>query len=239
MAELNAANFITCIQAMTQQDRNKITKQRLIDLILEFDVNVNQNVDQRFAEQDRKIADLCAKFDEIKTDIRQNTGEIGNLRGQIRPLDNVGINPKLAELEADIIMMKKQLNELEQYNRSNNVEIVGLPAPTEDEFNEDIILEALNSLTELTYEITKADIDVSHPIQSRRRDGKRVNICRFVSRKTKYDVIAAKKKTPDFNYRDNNVYVNEHLSPANRSIFAQASQKRRTLAFMDKLSIKH
>ena len=120
---------------------------------------------------------------------------------------------------------------MEQYNRVNNIEIVGLPAATEDEENEDIILEALNSLEDLEFEITKADIDYSHPIPSRRRDGKRVNICKFVSRKAKFAVLGAKKKVQDFKYKNNTIYINEHLSPENRKFFALASQKRKALNY--------
>ena len=235
MADLTPGNFIAVIKAMNQADRNKITKVRLLELITEAEINVNPYEAQRLDTQERQIQDLLAKFDEIKNDVRHNTQGIGNVHGLLEPLlenaPNPAPNPKIAELEIELIKMQQQINDLEQYNRSNNIEIVGLPVASPEENNEDIILEALNSLPDLAFPVQSADIDVSHPIKSRRKDKKQVNICKFVSRKCKYMVIEAKKKVPDLKFRDNVVYINEHLSPVNRSIFAQAAQKRRQLNY--------
>ena len=131
----------------------------------------------------------------------------------------------------DIFNIHKHLNSIEQYLRINNIEIIGLPEPSEEENNEELLLKALNSLENITYQIVKEDIDISHPIPSRRKDEKRVSVCRFVSRKTKYDVLEAKKKAKNFKYKDNDIYINEHLSPVNRRIFGEASVKRKELQY--------
>ena len=83
--------------------------------------------------------------------------------------------------------MQNHLGSIDQYLRINNVETVGLPDPSDDESHEQVLLEALNSLQDLT-------VHISHPIPNRHYDGKKVSVCKFVSRKTKIDVIEPKKK---------------------------------------------
>ena len=43
--------------------------------------------------------------------------------------------------------------------------------------------------------------------------------------------MEAKKKTRDFKFRNNNIYINEHLCPENRRIFGEASAKRKALRY--------
>ena len=83
----------------------------------------------------------------------------------------------------------------DQYLRINNLEIVGLSELGDGETAEDeelILIEALNSMN-LPKPVTSNDIDISHMIQSNRKDNKRVHICKLKSRKTKNMVLQAKK----------------------------------------------
>ena len=66
--------------------------------------------------------------------------------------------------------LRKQINNMEQYLRINNLEIIGLPEPTDEESHESILLKALNSLNHLEYGIT-------------RKDGKTASVCKFVTEK--------------------------------------------------------
>ena len=77
----------------------------------------------------------------------------------------------------------------------------------------------------------KAHTERDHPRSSRRKDEKKVSVCRFISRKTKYDVLEVKKKEKIFKYEGNEIYINEHLSPMNRRIFGEASVKRKELQY--------
>ena len=77
----------------------------------------------------------------------------------------------------------------------------------------------------------KEDIDISHPIPTRRKDGKRVSVCKFICRKTKLDILEAKKKCRAFKYKGNDIYINEHLSLENRRLFGEASLKRKALNY--------
>ena len=64
-------------------------------------------------------------------------------------------------------------------------------------------------------------------------NGKNVYVVKFISRKTKANILTAKRtlNNRDFKFRGNDVFFNEHLSPTNRSLFATANDKKRTLGY--------
>ena len=90
----------------------------------------------------------------------------------------------------------------------------------ENQNEEEVILEALNNLDDIN--ITANDIDISHPIPSKRCDGKSVHVIKFVSRKAKIAILNAKIQSCDFKFTDNIIFINEHLPPNNRRLFAAA-----------------
>ena len=75
----------------------------------------------------------------------------------------------------------------------------------------------------------KNDIDISHVVPSRRNDGKRVVICKFISRKKKNSILSAKKAKRDLKLDNNLIFINEHLSGENRKLFAMASERKKLL----------
>ena len=77
------------------------------------------------------------------------------------------------------------------------------------------------------------DIDISHPLPSNRKDNKKVHVVRFLSRKTKFMILNAKRKeeNKEFKFRGNDVYINEHLSKNNRALFAEAQAKKKALKY--------
>ena len=113
--------------------------------------------------------------------------------------------------------------------------MVGLPPPNADdgETEEDVIINACNALVGISDPVRPEDIDISHPLKSDRRDGKPVHIVRFISRKVKYSILAAKKddRNRQFKFRGKDVYMNEHLSRPNRALFATANGKKRELNY--------
>ena len=76
-------------------------------------------------------------------------------------------------------------------------------------------------------ELIHINSGASHTMPSKRGDGKNIAVCKFISRKTKYDILNAKKSARDFKIKDQSVFINEHLSPHNRNLFALAAQKKR------------
>ena len=115
--------------------------------------------------------------------------------------------------------------------RVNNLEVVGVPeAENPGDPIENTLVQIFNSLPGLhDSPITADDIGICHPIPSERRDNKIVAVCKFVSRKTKHRILEVKKDCRDLKFRNNTIYINEHLSPFNRRLFAHPSTKKREL----------
>ena len=70
-----------------------------------------------------------------------------------------------------------------------------------------------------------------HTIPTKRQDNKRVAVVKFVSRMTKFDVLSTKKQNRNFKYKGNDIFINEHLSPINRTLFARAAERKKVLGF--------
>ena len=176
-----------------------------------------------------EIAGLKVKNEDLEQRNGQLQAELDEQRRE--RLEAEGPN----DINQEISEIKKQLNDIEQYLRVNNVEIVGLPNPLPEtnEKEETLIINALNSLQGLYIVVRPEDIDISRPLPSKRRDKKPVHVVRFVSRKTKYAILAAKKSEANkqFKFRGQDVFINEHLSKVNRGLFATATERKRTLNY--------
>ena len=167
----------------------------------------------------------------LLVNLKTATSELRNENAGLKQ-DNEALIERIINMETSIDEHEKHLNGIEQYLRVNNIEIVGLPeaevpgAPVEK-----TIIEILNTLPDLVTPIKSEDIDICHVIPSDRRDKKIVAVCKFVSRKTKLEILEAKKKSRDFKFKENNIFINEHLSPFNRKLFAAASTKKKELNY--------
>ena len=184
----------------------------------------------RVCENATEICKLRARNDTLTTSQMTLQTEVNSLKKELDHVKecNMGILKRIGD---DISEVKREINSIEQYLRVNNLEIVGLPEPGNDETEEQLMINTFNALPELGTEITSEDIDISHPLPSNRRDNKKVVVCRFVSRKSKFDILEAKKRLRKFKFRGNEIFINEHLSPINRSVFGLAAEKKRTLDF--------
>ena len=59
------------------------------------------------------------------------------------------------------------------------------------------------------------------------------HVVRFISRKKKADILAAKRLegNRNFKFRNSDVFINEHLAPHNRTLFAEAAEKKTNLNY--------
>ena len=106
------------------------------------------------------------------------------------------LKEEVLSLDEKINKQETHINGIEQYIRVNNLEIIGIPPAEQDGAPiVDTLLEIFNALPDLQTPVTENDIDISHIMPSDRKDGKLVTVCRFKSRKVKFKIIEAKKKT--------------------------------------------
>ena len=156
---LNVENFISEIKKMSDRDRNKLRATELIKLIIQLpDI---QSKDSKLDELSTKVKGLIACIQNADSRSENNAALIINLE----------VSEAVNQLKIQLNTCKEQVGNTEQYLRFNNIEIVALP-PMESQNEEDLIIEAMNNLGDIN--ISSDDIDISHSIPTKRRDGKSV-----------------------------------------------------------------
>ena len=259
--ELTPSNFIEKIKMMEKPDRNKLTAKKLIELICqttiittadstieELRVSIHQ-INQMASTNKTLIDSLTAKNEQFVKTNAELSMEVALLKVQAKeckrkqdenipapqpPPNNAATNnPQIENISKEIVEIQQEINSIQQYLRINNLEVVGLPEPNPGESVETLLLNAFNQLDGLEDAIRPEDVDISHPLNSQRRDGKAVHVVKFVSRKTKNLILELKKKEENkqFRFRDKDIFINEHLSKRNRALFAGAQEKKRQLQY--------
>ena len=251
--DLTPFNFVARIKEMDKAERGRIATKKFIELIVQLP-DSDRETDLKMSNLELVVQGFKGTLDHVLATANRNkediaalnahntrlTRENDELRGTVRELttrltENENVVKADNDCRRKINELQSQIHEIEQYLRVNNLEIVGLPAPDVEhgETDESVIVDALNSLVDLPNPIHAEDIDISHPLKSQRRDNKPVHVVRFISRKVKYAVLAAKKAEANrqFKFRNSDVFINEHLNKNNRSLFAAAQERKRALQY--------
>ena len=69
-------------------------------------------------------------------------------------------NAELDAIRTEIAALQVEMNNIQQYLRINNLEIVGLPDPNDGESDETLLINALNDLDGLDEIVTPEEIEV-------------------------------------------------------------------------------
>ena len=256
--DLTPVNFIDKIKAMESRERNKLSAKKLIELICQTNISTSvhtevaelrvsiEHINQIASTNKTIIESLTAKNHEYFKANGKLSAEVELLKIHAQecalsrshahppaPLPPPNNNPEIENIRKEIIEIQEEINSIQQYLRVNNLEVVGLPEPNRGESEETLLINAINQLEGLNDPIRPEDVDISHPLNSQRKDGKAVHVVRFVSRKTKNIILDLKKKEENrqFRFRDRDVFINEHLSKKNRALFAGAQEKKRQLQY--------
>lgn len=134
------------------------------------------------------------------------------------------LEKKVVDLEAENSVLKTEMEELHQYSRKNNVEINGVP-----EKNGENVLNIVKSIGNLVgVQFETSCIDACHRVRSHNPDRKnKTIIVRFTSRLMKQNFQAAAKlnkhqltssKIGITSTSDQQIYVSDHLIPANKAL---------------------
>ena len=113
--------------------------------------------------------------------------------------------------------------------RIDNIEVVGLPEPDDDNTDKSNVLQVINSLNH-NYGDGFTSNDVMSFLLSE-RNGERVVVCKLRSRKYKHVILDAKKQKRNVKLRGNDIFINEHLGPNNRRLFSTAPQRKCELEY--------
>ena len=207
--------------------------------------NVNQLVAQAIAvwkkENQLEIETLRAEVIEIKESQAFICNQYDSLKAEYDKLIEVNTLQKeeISNLKSQAAALKTQeikdsikVDELEQYWRRQNLEIVGVPEK-EDENTNAIVLEVAKMLD---VDIMSSHISTSHRLpkkkaNSRNNSGSSPIIVRFTSRDIRKQIYANRKKArfvdlKNFSVSDTkNIFVNENLTPTRKQLFWKTKQE--------------
>lgn len=155
----------------------------------------------------------CDDLKKIPDEVRELRREIQNLTLQNR------------ELQTENRQLTSKVEELEQYMRSNNLEIKGAPVMGNP-------IDIVKKIGELVGEpVENTDIDICHRVPTQRNE-KNI-IVRFVQRSKRNSLLEKCKKkrltTSDIDAlgSENPMYVNEHLTRQNKQLLGAAIARKR------------
>lgn len=127
--------------------------------------------------------------------------------------------------------MSRKIAELEQYSRLKNVEVRGVPCTQ----GEDCVAILKTVGEKIGCPVLPTDLDVVHHVPTAKLNNKNI-LARFTSRDKKSEFISKARKVKlclsDINITwtpDSPVYVNEHLTPANKALFSKALELKRNI----------
>ncbi|KAH9367085.1 hypothetical protein HPB48_021736 [Haemaphysalis longicornis] len=175
--------------------------------------------------------DMSKAFEDFKRELRLE------IRGLKEKFDGIGeLTKQLQEvlkenrdLRSQNMKLTNKLEELEQFQRSNNVEIKGIPLEGEPV----ALIKQIGVV--IQEEVTDADIDICHRVPTARHNESNI-IVRFI-RRTKRNAFLSKAKkskldAKNFGFQSSStVYVNEHLTRHGKHLLAATVQKKKELGW--------
>lgn len=205
----------------------------LMEAIMAFRKEVNGKLDQSFVKLTKveedinsiklEVGTLNVQYGELKIASDQNSKYIEELR------------TSNAKLGSDIRILTREVEELQQHTRKNNIIIMGVPVTKQENLFR--VLELIARMLEL--EFRRYEISAAHRLPPLRDDNRppSIVVC-FVSRQVKDEWMRARTskrrlsaKDLSDSFPDETIYLNEHLTRQTREIFNGA----RALAKIHKL----
>ncbi|XP_039298036.1 uncharacterized protein LOC120354688 [Nilaparvata lugens] len=177
-----------------------------------------------------KLESINTKTDTIKTQIDTLTQEHNSLKLNFNNLEKENLENK-----KHVQRLEKEIHDLQQYTRKDNVEIVGIP-----ETHGENLLAVMDAVAKsLNVEFKKDDLSIIHRMPTAK--GSTSIVAKFCSRQKKMQWITAARQKKGIKTTDvcdklppSNVYVNEHLSPYYKGLLGKAKnlKKDKKLAYV-------
>jgi phage host-nuclease inhibitor protein Gam len=183
-----------------------------------------QDLTKTFKEN---FAHLVEELKSIKTDL---TGQVRELSNSVEVLKNNN-----EEKDKVINALVLQVNDLEQYGRNRNIELINVEE-TEGEVIEDILS---NLAGALGVDLVQSDIEAAHRLPSRKADRAPRIIVQFLSRKKREEFLRNKRtvvtsnRLTGVNSQDGQkkVFINENLTSFYRDLLWRAKTRAKEVGF--------
>lgn len=180
-------------------------------------------IKERVEEITTNYAFLSVKYEDQKKELLGLQNENKEMRNETSVIMN-----SLSEVQKENRELKKKIDEMEQYSRNANVEILGVPE-TPSEMVETIVGVIGQKLQ---VNIVKTDIEVAHRIPTNSTQYPKPIVVKFKDRKVRDLVIEKARKTKlkakDLldTFPETAVFVNEHLTAERKKLMASARVKK-------------
>ena len=141
MSELTLENFVQKIKAMSPRDRNKVSKEELINLIIQLPDESAPSIES-FNNLSSRVDGLVNLISFTQSQVADNSATIRNLERSNESLINDN-----SRLIKEVTDFSNGLNNIEQYLRVDNIEVVGLPQPDDIVTDEQMVIEIVNQMS--------------------------------------------------------------------------------------------
>ncbi|KAJ8877126.1 hypothetical protein PR048_021579 [Dryococelus australis] len=136
----------------------------------------------------------------------------------------------------EVKKLDRDMEELKQYQRENNIEIHGIPQKKD----EDVYKIIVDLSKELKILLTQDDIGIAHRLPSSKTYNHRPIILKLVCRWKKEEILKAKKSVPNLgnqsigvnDFPNRKIYLNYNLTPYNKLLYKTARDLRPQIKFV-------
>ena len=170
--------------------------------------------------RDTLLENICKTKDDIINQLRIENQQLKD--------DIVKVNASLADKGVKITSLEREVNDLNQYIRRNNIEIVGIPDSIDQENLEGKVIELAKSMG---VNISVGDIEGCHRLKKKKNNkGPARTIVRFTNRRNCEQFMRQKKtlnssaKLAGIGLDRHKIYINNNLCPYNRFIWSKAKE---------------
>ena len=217
---------------------SNLTVEKLEEILEEKLRKVIQPLSKQIEDAMQSVNALNPKYDQIAKTLK----DLDEAKDK-QVLENASLKAEILKSSNEVKLLKKSLNDLEQYTRRDCLEIRGIPlpsAPMDLDQTDEVVLKIGEKIG---VPMQKSGISISHRVPSRKQFTDEGNpippaiIVKFVKRETRENLYRARKNlksvsTVDLGYSvANKIYVNESLTKRNKELFKLCLKCKRDFSY--------
>ena len=173
---------------------------------------------------------ICKKYDSLKVDHDKLS-----LINQVQEKETATLKSQATELKEQRVKESVKLDDIEQYGRRQNIEIVGVPMHDGEDTN--AIVREVGNL--LNVEVLPCHMSISHrlPVKPKNKTPNPSIIARFVNRDIRNKLYANRKLLRSIDLSKfsitgtEKIYVNENLTQLRKKLFWQTKVKAKKMNY--------
>lgn len=200
-----------------------------------------ENIMAEISKINLKLTPLINLAEDVKSikndlqDLKKQSSDISNQMSVMEArVQAIEVNQTiLTEYTERITELEAQINDNDQWLRSNNVEIKGVPMKANENLFD--LVSKIGSV--INYNVTKTQLNYVTRVPSRNSGLPKPIIVSFLNRYAKEDFIAASRiskglTAANIGFGDSSrIYINDHLTMANKQLLTKAKQSAKNCDF--------